>query len=489
MGSGRMRVHVAHHALVPESSFFSELPAGATEQRLARAVMLVSALVFLMLVPFAKTPLVQVWAFIPTYESALIVNDLMTAALLIGQFLISRSKALRVLVCGYLFSGLMAVAHMLSFPGLYADGGLIGGDKQTTAWLYMFWHSGFPLCVIAYTCWEGEMRGSAQRGLAVGIAAVAAVAAGLTLLATTEARALLPAIMAGNHYTPAMVVVVSTVWLLSLAALVMLWRRQRPSVLDQWLKVVMCAWLCDIALSAVFNGGRFDLGFYAGRVYGLLAASLVLLVLLVENGWLYARLLETAAELQRLNGADALTGIANRRAFDDVLQREWRRSQRSRAPLALLMIDVDHFKSFNDCYGHVAGDECLRQVATVLADAVKRSGEVAARYGGEEFAVLLPEVDAEAAMPMAQRICQAICLLDIAHAQSPTAARVTVSVGVACIRPVGRSDTEPRPDPVALIRLADAALYAAKLDGRNRAHMARPEARPNPEPEALVAVG
>lgn len=450
--------------------------------------MLMSALVFVALVPFAKTPLAPVWAFIPTYESALIVNDLMTAALLIGQFLVSRSKAVRVLVCGYLFSGLMATAHMLSFPGLYADGGLIGGDKQTTAWLYMFWHSGFPLCVIAYTRWEGKVGGSTQRELAAAAAAVAAVAAALILLTTTEARTLLPAIMAGNHYTPAMIGVVTTVWLLSLAALVALWRRRRHSVLDLWLSVVMCAWLCDIALSAVFNGGRFDLGFYAGRVYGLMAASLVLLVLLVENGWLYARLLQAATELQSLNGADALTGIANRRAFDEALESEWRRSQRNRAPLALLMIDVDHFKAFNDFYGHVAGDDCLRQLATALAGAAKRSGEVAARYGGEEFAILLPELNEEAAAAMAQQICQAVCQLDIPHAQSPTTTRVTVSIGVACIRPASATEAEACPDAQSLILLADAALYAAKMDGRNRAHKAQAPARPARHPEALAAV-
>ena len=114
----------------------------------------------------------------------------------------------------------------------------------------------------------------------------------LTFLATAGQQSL-PAIMQGNRYTPAMIGVVSSVWVLSLVALVVLWRRRPHTVLDLWLMVVMCAWVFDVALSAVFNAGRFDLGFYAGRIYGLLASSFVLLVLLLENGTLYGRLAES----------------------------------------------------------------------------------------------------------------------------------------------------------------------------------------------------
>ncbi|HEV8689591.1 MAG TPA: sensor domain-containing diguanylate cyclase [Ideonella sp.] len=473
----------------PGPSTLSALPAGRSQQRLAGGVMLTSALVFLTLAPFAQVQLPKVWAFIPAYESALIVNDLVTAALLAGQFMIGRTQALRVLLCGYLFTGLMASAHLLSFPALFAPAGLLGGDTQTTAWLYMFWHAGFPLVVLAYTRWPGEVARDhgTRRALGAGMAAAAAAALALVLLTTTEARRLLPAIMDGNRYTPAMIGVVSVVWLLSLVALVELWRRRSPSVLDWWLRVVMCAWLCDIALSAVFNAGRFDLGFYAGRVYGLLAASFVLIVLLVENGWLYARLLDTASELQRLMSANALTGIANRRAFDEALEREWRRAQRGRAPLALLMVDVDHFKQFNDFYGHVAGDDCLRQLATVLARMAQRAGEMAARYGGEEFVVLLPGIDADEAARMAQRICQAVTQLDIAHAQSPTAQRVTVSIGAACVCP--GVEREALANPTSLIQRADAALYAAKLEGRNRARVARDDDNPGRPAAALRVAG
>jgi signal transduction histidine kinase len=275
----------------------STLPAGRAERRRALAVVLVSAAVFAFVVPFAKAPLSPVWAFIPVYQSALVVNDLITAILLFGQFAILRSRALLVLAGGYLFTALMAAAHALTFPGLFSPNGLLGAGPQTTAWLYMFWHGGFPLLAGAYALLKDEGPGTTQPGRHPGVAVLSAGAVvlgavcGLTFLATREQTAL-PAIMQGNRYTPAMITVVSSVWTLSLLALGMLWRRRPHSVLDVWLMVVMSAWLFDIALSAVLNAGRFDLGFYAGRIYGLLAASFVLLVLLIEHGVLYARLAE-----------------------------------------------------------------------------------------------------------------------------------------------------------------------------------------------------
>ena len=227
------------------------------------------------------------------YQSALVINDLVTAVLLFGQFSILRSRAVLVLASGYFFTAVMAFAHALTFPGLFASSGLLGAGPQTTAWLYMFWHGGFPLFVIVYSLVKSlpasDHAVPAYRAVLTSIGAVA-VAAGTLVLLATAAHGALPPIMVGNRYTAAMATVVSTVWGLSLVALAVLWRRRPHSVLDVWLMVVMSAWLFDIALSAVLNAGRFDLGFYAGRLYGLLAATFVLVVLLLENGKLYARL-------------------------------------------------------------------------------------------------------------------------------------------------------------------------------------------------------
>jgi PAS domain S-box-containing protein len=273
----------------------STAPSGREGRRLAFVLVSLSLLIFIAAVPFARMPLAPVWAFMPIYESALAISDLITAVLLFAQFTVLRSRALLILACGYLFTAVMAVPHTLTFPGLFAPAGLLGAGPQSTAWLYMFWHAAFPVAVIAYALLKDRdgdvqpLRASNGAAILIGIAGVFGLACVLTLLATLGQGAL-PAIMRGNSYSAAMIFVVTTVWLVTLASVVLLWRRRPQSVLDLWLIVVMCAWVFDVGLSAVVNGGRFDLGFYAGRIYGLLAATFVLLMLLLETGALYARL-------------------------------------------------------------------------------------------------------------------------------------------------------------------------------------------------------
>ena len=184
----------------------------------------------------------------------------------------------------------MAVPHALSFPRLFAPEGLIGAGPQTTAWLYMIWHAGFPLAVIGYALLRDSPR-ARRPAIAAALTCVIALASVCAAaLLTTAGHALLPAIMRGDGYTLTLPIVTGTVWTLSLMSLLVLWKQRAYSVLDVWLMVVLSAWLLDIALSAMLNAGRFDLGFYAGRVYGLMAATLVLLVLLIQTGAVYARL-------------------------------------------------------------------------------------------------------------------------------------------------------------------------------------------------------
>jgi signal transduction histidine kinase len=267
-------------------------PPGPGERRWTVAVVLLSAVCFVVVVPFATVKLPQWTAFIPCYEATLTVNALITAALLFGQFAIARSRSLLELASSFLFIGLIAVSHALTFPGLFSETGLLGAGAQSTAWLFMFWHAGFPIGVMGYF-WlknHGADRLHIRTSSAVlaSVAAVVVLVVVLTVL-STAGEPLLPRIMDRNHYTEAMIFVVTTVWLLNLLALAGLLLRPR-SILDLWLVAVLCAWLCDIALSAVFNAGRYDLGFYIGRLYGLLAASFVLGALVLETVALYGRL-------------------------------------------------------------------------------------------------------------------------------------------------------------------------------------------------------
>ncbi|KAA0581684.1 PleD family two-component system response regulator [Azospirillum sp. Sh1] len=166
--------------------------------------------------------------------------------------------------------------------------------------------------------------------------------------------------------------------------------------------------------------------------------------------------------LRSLSFLDGLTGIANRRRFDETMAREWRRCARSHLPLSLVILDVDHFKAYNDQYGHQAGDECLRIVAEVLAERARRPSDLVARYGGEEFVCLLPETDGPGAARVAEGFRAAVAERRIPHAQSPVAPYVTISLGVATVIPSLDSS------PEKLAEMADQLLYRAKRTGRNR---------------------
>lgn len=172
--------------------------------------------------------------------------------------------------------------------------------------------------------------------------------------------------------------------------------------------------------------------------------------------------------LAELATTDGLTGIANRRRFDQILAREHARHARAGTRLGLIMLDIDHFKAFNDTYGHVAGDDCLRAVAQVLEQGLQRGTDLVARYGGEEFMAILGDVpSADAAFDLAERLRERVAALCIAHASSPTAALLTISLGV--ITSCCGQDTRPS----LLVEQADAELYRAKTSGRNRSCLAR----------------
>lgn len=166
--------------------------------------------------------------------------------------------------------------------------------------------------------------------------------------------------------------------------------------------------------------------------------------------------------LRMLASLDGLTGVPNRRIFDERLNAEWRACRRSGSALSLLMVDVDHFKLYNDHYGHLDGDQCLKSIASALASSVERGRDMLARFGGEEFVCLLPDTDLEGAKHIAEKLRQAVEELAIPHVESKTAATVTVSLGVAT---TARCDALEPPD---LLKVADEQLYLAKQSGRNR---------------------
>jgi diguanylate cyclase (GGDEF)-like protein len=178
---------------------------------------------------------------------------------------------------------------------------------------------------------------------------------------------------------------------------------------------------------------------------------------------LSASLLDVNMKLQNLSRSDVLTGVGNRRHFHEYMQQVWDRSVRDAAPVSVLMLDVDHFKAYNDRYGHPAGDECLKQVAQAVSACLRTAGDFVARYGGEEFVAVLPNATPDIALRAAERVRQSVQDLGLTHAGSTTAPVVTISVGVATVVP-GQAGSSPD----KLVSCADRALYDAKQGQRNR---------------------
>jgi two-component system chemotaxis family response regulator WspR len=180
-----------------------------------------------------------------------------------------------------------------------------------------------------------------------------------------------------------------------------------------------------------------------------------------------AKLAEANLALQKLSSLDGLTGIANRRSFDETLSKEWHRSMRNSKSLGLIMIDIDFFKLYNDHYGHQGGDDCLKNVADCLNSSIHRDTDFLARYGGEEFSVILPETHLDGAIKVAETIRENIQSLEIPHAKSKVSDFVSISIGVSAVVPLMATA------PEILIAAADQALYKAKENGRNRVEFSK----------------
>ena len=289
---------------MPRDLLLSTAPARIRSRYPIWIALTLSIGVCLALIPFCKTLLPAMPAFIPAYESSLIILDMIAALLMFGQFAQLRTLPILVLACGYLFDGIMVAAHALTFPGLFAPTGWLWAGPQSTVWLYMMWHGGFALFVIAYAILQtrrealGKAEGQIDPDQAIPAIVAVLLGAGLLIGLVTLGKDFVPPLLVNGAYTELYVFTVSTAWGLSFAAALLLWLRRERSALDLWLVVVMVAWLADIALGAGLNQQRWDLGFYAGRLYGLLAASFVVGMILLEQSGLYSLLAKETAKLE-----------------------------------------------------------------------------------------------------------------------------------------------------------------------------------------------
>ena len=438
-----------------QSPFDDGHATGGGDRTIAAALCAALALAAAAATPFSKDALAPLPGYMLAFGSTMVVTNLILGSLLLNRGQASRDGSAVLLGSVYMFVGLVFLPMTAAFPGALSAGSLIG-TTYSPIWIWTFWHAGFGAGIVAHALRRAPFQWRPWAAF-WSVAAIVAFAA----CAATVGVDSLPRVFgepARGMFTGRGEAVGWSLLAVDVLALGLTLRRARESSERMWLAVAMAAACFDVWLT-FHAGARFSVGWYLGKV-GSLATTMVVLVSMVNNlSVLYAKVSLANQALANLAKLDGLTGVANRRGFDEALEAESRRAARASQDIALLMVDVDWFKLYNDRYGHQAGDECLRSVAAALAACAKRPGDSVCRYGGEEFALLLPATGLRGAMLVAERVVASVAGLAIEHTGS-FGGSVSVSVGVASGN--GR-------DGAALVRAADKALYAAKREGRDRA--------------------
>jgi signal transduction histidine kinase len=287
------------------------MPITTRQRRMALSFLIFLLIVLVIAAPFARVPAARVDAFVPVVQTVMCVIDLITAALLFAQYLILPGHGILAITSGYIFSGLFAFIQTLAFPEAYSATGLIGDGLNSAAWLFVLWHTAFPVAVIIYALSKDEVASLSGRSatvtMAITVTCILAATAGLTWLATAGAGYLPSLYVDVNRQTPLANHVNIYLWLLSAAALLLLFVRRR-TILDLWLIVVLLAWWPNFVVAIFTTVVRFSIGWYAARCFALLASSTLLFVLLAESMLLYIRLAK-ANLLVRRERAERLMSV------------------------------------------------------------------------------------------------------------------------------------------------------------------------------------
>ena len=416
-------------------------------------------LVALIVTPVASIELPASYPLFAMLQTATIAAAAVTAFLLLLQARAIGSLPTAVLGAGFAYASATMLPYAFLYPGTFPGfGTALGASPVAYQYLWMLSQIGLVVTLLAYQ-WlrlgERSDPGARPRGRR----AIAGLA--LAYIVLTPAAIWfggLPPTIENGHWSPLFIrFMVPLGTLLAGASVVESIRsRSRANALDVWISIVAFAIIIQTYL-AVAGVSGFTIGWYASRVVVLFATCAVLGMLLVQAARAYADLIQRAEVLLGEAHTDTLTGLANRRRFDEEFARAFGSAIRRSSPISVAIIDIDHFKDYNDAFGHQAGDEALRSIAEAIAESVERSGDFAARYGGEEFVVILEDTGLDGAFAVAERIRNEVLRVGIPTRNDRT---MSVRVGIATRRPGEPVD--------ALLRRADQALYAAKNAGRNR---------------------
>src|SRR5471032_903060 len=416
------------------------------------------ALASIALTPIAGQKLAPSLTIFAIFMTAAIGANGMTAFLLLSQYRTTRAPAIAILSLAYGFAAMTIIPYTVTYPGMFGLGVPLGAGPQSSGWLWVLWHVGFIGLLLAYVIARRHDEPGRLQGF-VRSAYVITVPVGILCIGAALWWRGLPPINIGGVWTPLFAIVFAPgVLLLAGVTFVMLVRETRlRSMIDLWLAVAISGTIFDIYLTFM-GGARFTVGWYSARGEVFLAAIAVLAIFVYQIDRMYGALARTASHLDEQAHIDGLTGIANRRRFDEYGARVVATAQRRGTPLSALMVDIDFFKAYNDTFGHLAGDDCLRHIAHIIRAQVPRPGDLVARYGGEEFVIILVDTNAEGAVIVAERIRSAVEAARIPHAASTGLPYVTVSIGAGEFRP-GEGETHE-----TVVGRADDALYRAKKD-------------------------
>lgn len=443
----------------------------ATRKQTAFAGMTALAilLIFVLAASRATISLPAVGPFMPMCALTVFTTAAIAAFLLGAQFTATRQPVLGALGGAYAFTALAVALQLLMFPGVFTPTGLLGAGPHSSGWMWIFWHGGFPFFVMLavlmrYRFAQVRIRRTDVR-LWTWLLIGGPIAIGAALCLFAIHASLPPAFGPSNklgHFPSGTTAQVTCLLNITAIVIVLLTGRLR-GVLDQWLLIAVLACFVDTALNFL-SAGRFTVGWYIARVFSMFTPAVLVCLLVWEVSMLYRKLLDAHASLLQTSVHDGLTGVYNRTYFNEQCRKEFEFAKRTRAPLSVILVDVDYFKQYNDAFGHLKGDQCLAAVASALAGVIRRPTDFVARYGGEEFVIVLPDTDLRSAADIATQAREAVMRLRL-DAPTPVG-RVTISAGCAAI---GRS----RPlSADELVGAADAAMYRAKTAGRNRVEFA-----------------
>jgi diguanylate cyclase (GGDEF)-like protein len=407
-------------------------------------------------------------ALLPAITSAAVVAMLVSAAMLRGRYHTTRYAPLAILATGYSITAALLLPYMLSFPGVFSANGF-GIGAQATPWLWIAWHASFVMGLAGYV-WADSFFSRK----AIDVAACSIIVRRYTLWALTVAvgavaviiscRASLPILVRGGAYTPFFHLLVDQLLLASVCVVLatLVARTALRHTTHLWLGVVLAAFAIDVYLNGQVVNARFSVAWYMGFLEAAAWQTIFLFVQLHDSDQQFAAIAADTRSLHEETQRDALTGLFNRRGYADRYALALRESCAVGKSIALLAVDVDYFKAFNDHFGHLAGDEALRSVAAAMLAGVNRPADAVCRMGGDEFVIVLASTDERGAVAVAERIRANIARRRIRNAPNVPIQAMSASIGIAV------APGEANESALALHERADKALYRAKNLGRDR---------------------